>query len=201
MKTNYILIDYENVQPRSLSLLNGQPFKVLLFVGANQSKIPFELASEMQALGSDATYVRIDGNGRNALDFHIAFYTGQIAERDPDCYLHLISKDTGFDPLLKHLKSRKVRAHRLKNVADIPILKMASAKTLDAKIDAVVQNLTARGACRPRKIKTLTGTISSLFSNKLENAELSQLVEELGKRRFIATDDQNVSYLPPISQS
>ena len=55
----------------------------------------------MQSLGADAEYVRIEGNGPNALDFHIAFYIGNIAAKDPDCYFHIISKDTGFDPLIK----------------------------------------------------------------------------------------------------
>ena len=48
LKNNYILIDYENVQPKNLTILNGHPFKVLVFVGANQAKVPFELASALQ---------------------------------------------------------------------------------------------------------------------------------------------------------
>jgi hypothetical protein len=95
LKNNYILIDYENVQPKNLAILNGHPVKVIVFVGANQAKVPFDLASSLQALGSNAEYVKIRGNGSNALDFHIAFYIGQLAERDPYAYFHIISKDTG----------------------------------------------------------------------------------------------------------
>ena len=51
MKKNYVLIDYENVQPKNLARLNGHPFKVLVFIGANQEKVPFELASTLQSLG------------------------------------------------------------------------------------------------------------------------------------------------------
>ena len=89
MKNNYVLIDYENVQPKSLALLDGHDFKVIVFVGSNQAKIPFELVSAIQELGSSAKYVKIGGNGPNALDFHIAFYMGQIAEKDPDAYFHI----------------------------------------------------------------------------------------------------------------
>ena len=80
MKNNYILIDFENVHPKSLEILNGHPFKVIVFVGANQAKVPFELVMSMQALGDNAEYVQIAGNGPNALDFHIAFYIGQLKE-------------------------------------------------------------------------------------------------------------------------
>ena len=56
MKNNYILIDYENVQPKNLVILNGHPVKVIVFVGANQAKVPFDLATSLQALGSNAEY-------------------------------------------------------------------------------------------------------------------------------------------------
>jgi hypothetical protein len=44
MRTNYILIDYENVQPKNLSILKYHDFRVIVFVGASQTKITFELA-------------------------------------------------------------------------------------------------------------------------------------------------------------
>lgn len=120
LKNNYVLIDYENVQPKDLAILNGHPFKVIVFVGANQEKIPFSVASALQALGSNAEYVKICGNGSNALDFHIAFYIGEIAAKDPEAYFHIVSKDTGFDPLIKHLKERKIflRATRTRSCRD-----------------------------------------------------------------------------------
>ena len=101
MPTNYVLIDFENVQPRNLEILASHPFKVFVFVGANQVKIPYDLATAMQGLGENAKYIKITGNGPNALDFHIAFYVGELSTHDPEGYFHIISKDTGFDPLIK----------------------------------------------------------------------------------------------------
>ena len=48
MATNYVLIDFENVQPNNLEILSNHPFKVFVFVGASQAKIPFELAAALQ---------------------------------------------------------------------------------------------------------------------------------------------------------
>ena len=73
MPSNYVLIDFENVQPKNLELLEGHPFKVLVFVGANQTKLPMPVVKAMQALGQKAEYIEISGSGRNALDFHIAY--------------------------------------------------------------------------------------------------------------------------------
>ena len=76
MPTNYVLIDYENVQPKNLDLLGDHPFKIFVFVGDNQNKISVNLAAKMQSLGENARYIQITGSGQDALDSHIAFYIG-----------------------------------------------------------------------------------------------------------------------------
>lgn len=59
MVTNYVLIDFENVQPTNLAILAKHSFKIYVFVGASQCKIPFDLASALQALGENAKYIKI----------------------------------------------------------------------------------------------------------------------------------------------
>lgn len=200
MRKNYVLIDYENVQPKNLTVLNDHQFKVIVFVGSNQSKVPFELASSLQALGDQAEYVKIDGNGRNALDFHIAFYIGQLTVSDPKAYFHIISKDTGFDPLIRHLKTKKIFAQREKSLSEIPYVRISKSTSQDEKIEAIVKSLTARGHARPRKVKTLANTINSLFLKTLDEDELAELIEQLRRRKYIAIEIENVSYRPPIIQ-
>jgi hypothetical protein len=65
-RTNYIFIDYENTQPEIFILPDDYQYKVFLFVGANQTKIPVTLATSMQQLGNSAEYERIEGVGKNA---------------------------------------------------------------------------------------------------------------------------------------
>lgn len=81
MKTNYVLIDYENVQPEAMAVLGQEHFKVIVFVGANQTKVTFEVASALQKFGDRAEYIKITGNGSNALDFHIAYYIGRATRQ------------------------------------------------------------------------------------------------------------------------
>ena len=69
MTINYVFIVYEKVQPKNLEILKKHPFKVFVFVGANQTKIPFDLAKTLQNVGEDAKYIKISGTGKNALDF------------------------------------------------------------------------------------------------------------------------------------
>lgn len=193
-RTNYIFIDYENVQPSLFEFPSEYNFKVLLFVGANQTKIPIELVTSMQAMGSDAEYIRIVGNGKNALDFHVTFYLGRLFEKDPNGYFHIISKDTGFDILVKHLRTKKVLIQRYKRVEDIPALKISTSKTLEEKINCIVNFLERRGNAKPRKVETLTNSINSLFMRALSQKELEGLINYLAQKRFIKIEGMNVHY-------
>ena len=192
--TNYVLIDFENIQPKNLGILKNHPFKVFVFVGDNHSKVPFDFAAAMQDLGEDAKYIKISGNGPNALDFHIAFYLGQLSLKDPTGYYHIISKDKGFDPLINHLKERKVRVQREADLAEIPILRVSNAASHEDKIEAILKNLASRGQSKPRKVKTLANTINSLLTKKLNDSELMSLINELKKRGVIVVNQESVSY-------
>ena len=197
MTKHYILIDYENVQTKSLSVLLGAPnqaFRIMVFVGANQSKLPIELVQSMQSFGDKAEYVQITGSGRNALDFHIAYYLGALTEREPKAIFHVISKDTGYDQLIKHLKSKRVNVARQKDLFDIPWLSSANKKPADEQIDAIVKNLSARGPSRPRKVKTLKNSINSLFANKLGPEKIDALVKDLQDRKYVVIKQENVTY-------
>ena len=114
MATNYVLVDFENVQPDSLAALANGPFRVKVFVGAAQAKgrISFELSHSMQMLGASAEYVRIARTGKNAVDMHIAYYVGRLLEKEPGAMIHIVSKDTDFDPLIEYLRAIKL-VHRV----------------------------------------------------------------------------------------
>lgn len=197
MRTHYVLIDYENVQPAAMAVLEQQHFKVIVFVGANQAKVSFEVASALQGMGTNAHYVKIAGNGSNALDFHIAFYIGQLAATESDAYFHIISKDAGFDPLIAHLKDKKIFACRSREVADIPIVKAANSKSPSEKQAVIVANLQQRGTSKPRTVKTLSSTINSLFQKALSDEEVTSLLKSLQEQGIISITDAKVSYALP----
>ena len=197
MRTNYVLIDYENVQPSALSVLEKEHFKVVVFVGANQAKVAFDVAAQLQRLGPSASYVKISGNGPNALDFHIAYYIGHLAAAEPDAYFHIISKDTGFDPLISHLKSKKIFACRSKDIGDMPIVKAANSKTQPEKLAVIVANLKQRGASKPRTVRTLSSTISSLFQKALAEDELAAILKHMEQQGLITVTGTKVGYSLP----
>lgn len=194
MKTNFVLIDYESVQPKLLSSLNQEHFRIFVFLGEHQTKIPLGLVEAMQTLGDRAKYIKINGVGLNALDFHIAFYIGQIVKETPDSYFHIISKDKGFDPLIKHLKSLKILCARSEKLENMPLFKALNSNSIDERLGAIIDNLKQRGTSKPRKEKTLLSTINSLFQKKLTESELIEIMENLKTKRIISVLSGNITY-------
>lgn len=194
MRQNIVLIDFENVQPDSVAALAQDHFRVLVFVGANQSKVRFDTAASLQQLGSRAEYIRIAGNGSNALDFHIAYYIGKLAAADPAAYFHIVSRDTGFDPLIAHLKANRIFAGRVKEIGDIPVVKAASKKTPAERVEIVLEKLRQPRVTKPRTVKTLSGAVAACFHGQLSDEEVTAVIEGMVKAGAISTKGGEVTY-------
>lgn len=195
MRKNYVFIDYENVQPESIAGLDKGNFYILLFLGAHQSKLNTNLVRSLQPLGARVEYVVIAGNGKNALDFHIAYYIGERAAIEPEAYFHVVSKDAGFDPLIQHLKDRNILASRTANLDEICILQKSSLKTLPERTNVVKARL-AQMEGKPSTVKTLSSTINALFQKTLSEDEVELVVKDLcGKGVIAIINKTRVTYL------
>lgn len=202
-RTTYILIDHENVQKLDPGEIGDLPVKVLVFLGKQTTKLPVEDVQKLLLHGSKIELITISGNGKNALDFHIAYYAGRICAQDPRAAIHIVSKDTGFDPLIDHLKEKKVQASRS---AEVPRFNMqpkakAAAKAAprsaapEEPVDRLIAILTKNAKARPRKRKTLVSSIASHFK-QLTVTEVDDLIALLEGRGKIAIDEKgSVTYL------
>ena len=194
MRKNFVLIDFENVNPTSLTVLDGDHFEIMVFVGAHQSKVPFELVNALQRFGGRARYIKIAGNGRNALDFHIAYYVGELVAQHPTAYFHIISKDTGFDPLIQHLKSRKILCCRSPKIDDIPLIKAADIKSPNERAQMLIAKLQMPKATKPRTTKTLSSTIAAFFQKQLADEEIAAVITAMQGLGFLTVVDGKISY-------
>lgn len=113
MDLTYILVDFENVQPPDMGLLSGDQYQLRIFRGPHQKKLDFDIAESLQPLGDRVKYIQSDRHGKNALDFHIAFYMGRLLEGleakavpgARNTRFVVISHDGGFDALISHVQS------------------------------------------------------------------------------------------------
>lgn len=208
---NVVLIDYENVQPPSLKALLAPGFTVLVFVGASQSRISIEVAEVIQTLGPHGRYVRCNGSGSNALDFHIAFYIGEMAAAEATSFFHIVSKDTGFDPLVAHLRARGLQVGRSASVEALPMFRAAQSKAVaaatpkikpadlqgDDRLAHMRACLIKQGKARPGSIKTLRSAIKSSFQNALPDADINALVQQLQQKKWVMVNGEKLSYQLP----
>ena len=66
------------------------------------------------------------------------------------------------------------------------------------RIDAIVEFLKARGAAKPRAVKTLSNSINSLSMKKLEEDDLARIMGELIRQKIVITNGSKVSYQLPV---
>ncbi|GAB3380134.1 PIN domain-containing protein [Lysobacter fragariae] len=132
MATPFFLIDFENVQPKALDRLKPGAARIKVFLGEQQSKLMLDVVQALQPFGSDAQYIQIHGSGPDAVDFHIAYYIGRIAAEEPGVAFNIISKDKGFDPLVRHLEKQGIACRRLTEIPGGPATAGAAKKATKA---------------------------------------------------------------------
>jgi hypothetical protein len=215
MTTNYVLVDFENVQPDSLGALAGGSFRIKVFVGASQARgrISFQLSHSMQMLGANAEYVKIARSGPNAVDMHIAYFIGRLIEKEPNAFIYIVSRDTDFDPLVEYLQAAGVACKRAKTIAEIarsmPKPKapaQAPKATRSAvpparrahsdKLAPIIKQLHSLSG-KPGTRKKLSQTIANYFrqhGGPLADSAIEQLIEDLIRMKYVTQSGTKVSY-------
>lgn len=200
MRTQVILVDFENVQPDLLPALAIDDVQVRVFVGPHQTRLATNVVVAMQELGGRAKYVRVSKQGPDALDMHLAFYLGELSQQFPDAFFHVVAKDRDYDSLLEHLKARGIFSAKAPDLAAIPLFKRALASKPADQISAAADWLKERVGNRPSTVKTLKNSLKKVaFAERLDEAEIEEVFEGLANQGFISIDKQKVLYLERLN--
>lgn len=205
-----LFVDFENVPKVDLSTLPDD-VHVPFFFGASQKTVPKALFDVARRLGDRFISIDIEGQGKNALDFHIAFYLGELLKAAPRAECVILSRDKGFDPLVRHLVGRGFAVRRVGTVAEAfagerapraeraaPRAPRAPAPERQRRVPAVdaevlqrvmhwLARLPARN--RPRKRKGLVASLKSHLAGKLETPALEALVDALVAEGVVSAKD------------
>ncbi len=143
----HVLWDFENVQPTLEQLAKLTPgfTDLWLFHGPHQAK----QAQQLKEIDSRITLVPRSGAGPNALDFHLSFYLGYVAAKNPDSLLVVVANDKGYDPMLAHAR-----------------LLMFKAKRVGFKTKSVTD---AKRVNQPKELSPQTPPDQTLFEVRLKN--------------------------------
>ena len=213
MADSVLLVDYENIGKLDLGAIPAG-VRVPFFFGASQRSVPTEFLKAALKLGERFVPIDIEGQGKNALDFHIAFYLGEYLARSPETPCVILSKDKGFDPLIKHLVRRGFAVRRANSIAEalgsraLPAAAprgAGAARPAAARVAvhgdggallAEARQLLAgtQKIRRPRKRKGLIAVLHSHFSKKVPESELRGLVDKLIARGELSESNDAITY-------
>lgn len=212
-----LFVDYENVPKVDLSGLPGD-VTVPFFFGASQRTVPTAFLKEALKLGERFVPIDIEGQGKNALDFHIAYYLGEYLKSAPDADCVILSRDKGFDPLVRHLAGRGFKVRRVGTLGDAfgsaePAPARSRAKRTAAarpraetraepahaprhpELDRAVEKLRRMPARNlPQRRKALAATLHSAFARKLDAAAIEHLIDALVRAGRVRVSGTALSY-------
>lgn len=212
MPATYVLVDLENVQPEDLEPLRGSAYQLRVFVGSRQSTLPRKFAIALHQDADAADYIEINGHGKNALDFHIAYYLGKFAVEDPGSSFYVISEDKGFDALITHLNQSGVSCSRHENFDTLAVKSPTAATTskatrtpaprpdaaappsFDERLRASIKLLTGMKSAPPRSLKTLRSTLASKLPNGCPEPEVKRLIDALTRQGFVCAEKPRLTY-------
>jgi hypothetical protein len=188
MTEQVLFVDLENVQKVDLARVPINA-RVVVFYGITQKKLPEELVVQAQPLGARLKWLKISGQGPNALDFHIAFYLGKELTNSPKSACLILSKDTGFDPLVRHLNTLGHSCRRVTDLKDAFPIQEEAAGDPFARLVALL----GKEKSRPAKLKGLTGKAKSWFP-KLSDDERQALVKRLFDESLVRESVTSLTY-------
>ena len=187
MSDTILLVDFENVGKIDLAAV-PEGFVVALFFGAAQKSVPKEFLKAALKLRERFVAIDIEGQGKNALDFHIAYYLGEYLTQSPKTPCVILSKDRGFDPLIKHLGSRGFDVRRASSLreagpaaATVTRRPTRGPESVSVPVHEAALQWLLRSAKnrRPRTRKALAAHLYSHFSKKIPENEVQNLIESL----------------------
>jgi PIN domain len=198
MSDRVVLVDFENVHKVDLGLIPGDS-SVMVFFGAAQKSVTRDYHKAARHLGDRCEEIDIHGHGRNALDFHIAFYLGERLARQPSAELIILSKDKGFDPLIEHLRDRKFNVRRESELTDAVKARLGP-QSRKATLQALIDMLRKTQKARPATRKKLLAHVAAHFKGST-TSEHGQLIDQLVEQGYISEPDGRLEYAVKLTVS
>ncbi len=190
---NHVFVDFENVHQLDFSVMGSKPVHFTLLVGAQQSRMGVVLVQQLLKYADSVEQVRLTSSGQNALDFALAYYVGRAAVADPSGYFHIVSKDKGFDPLIEHLRSQRIRARRHDNFSTLTFSAPGKRPSPlpEAPLERALEHLKRHPDNRPKRRVTLVTHLQSLLGKTATETEALDVVTGLEKGGHLSLGEKD----------
>lgn len=190
---NHVFVDFENVHRVDASVVGAKSSNFTFLLGARQTNLDVDLVERLMEHAASVQLVRLTTSGRNGLDFALAYYVGRAVMTDPTGYFHIVSKDKGFEPLIEHLRSRHIRAHRHDDFSSLTFggpAKSPAALPEDL-FTRVLEHLRKNTTNRPKRLKTLTSHLLAVAGKTATSVDVTALIERLRKAGHVSIGEKD----------
>ena len=105
------LVDYENVKGDGLNGINNltDMDKVHIFYSENADRLTFGLHKRLNEANCKIYYQKVEVGRKNALDFQLVTYLGYLINENKNDEYVIVSRDNGFQPVIKWWQKRGIR--------------------------------------------------------------------------------------------
>lgn len=178
----WAFVDYENIG--SLDKIDLSLYeRVIVFLGAKQPRLDFSDKKYDKPI--NLLVVQVKAVQANNLDFHLAYYLGKLdREAGPAVSFEVITNDTGFTPLISHIKNggRTCKQVKIANVS--------------SDLQKIIDSLKSKPKDkRPQKVTTLRNYIASHLAIKGNELAIQNQLNQLVSAKVITISDTNLEYL------
>lgn len=211
-RPNHVFVDFENIHEVDSSILGAKSVYFTLLLGVGRTRLDVGLVEKLLEHADSVQIIRLTSSGKNALDFALAYYVGRAVSANPAAFIHIVSKDKGFDPLVEHLRSRHIHAHRHDSFATLtfdgtPSSASAGPKPAvatkppalpnpavakDDPLAVAVERLRNNVAARPKKRKTLLSHLKSQLGKDATEADAAAILGKLERGGHIRIGDKDM---------
>jgi hypothetical protein len=202
-----VFIDFENLQKIDADLIKAES-KIIIFVGLNQENKSVDYTKELLTLKkvTSIELIKVNGRGHNALDFLLTFYLGNYIEKTYNCKIFICSKDTGYDPLIKHLNEKGISIQRIanqeENAKQRPVAKQKKEeKTIEKNVGKndddykkVIKYLEDKKDRRPSTVKALTSDLSHHFAKTIQINKIEKIINLIIQKKQIEIIGNKIEY-------
>jgi hypothetical protein len=118
---------------------------------------------------------------------------GRAAVGDPTGYFYIVSKDKGFDPLIEHLRSRRIRAQRHDDFTTLTFSDPGKTPSSlpGEPLERALEHLRRNPHNRPKRKKTLVSHLRSLLGKTASETDALDLVVELQKGGHLVLEEKD----------
>jgi hypothetical protein len=206
-RMHHVFVDGENVHQIDPTVIGDKPVNFILLLGAKQTKLDAVMLENLMAKAASVQLIRLASTGKNALDLTLSYYLGRAVLADPTGYFHVVSRDKGFEPLIKHLRSRHVDARQHDNFSTLTFGAASKAQVSSTPpsppptsqlAEKAQEHLRTAEKNRPKNLKRLQNFLRAHFTSAPKE-EITALIAQLEKNGVLQiVDKERVTY--PISK-